>query len=1143
MKMKKNVVVQSMGYRPIPLSQSFHPAQWGKFGMLGLALASITPIAVADPQTLGSITLPLKSKMQNSDNWLLSQLRQFRAYPYLDRAYKRISTGKLVEAAEEFKNYFEVESDDISSRVAYLNVLYKLKRYDDVSRQADILTALDPGNAQAQLFRGLVLEAKNKHGEALDVLLPLLSQTNADAKTKEVAAATSVDLALTTRRYDDAQKALSALPQRSREYGHLMRQGAAFAGQGKWAQSVAAYEQALTAAKTAPERRLVRETLFHQEKQNDNIPGAIAQAMAILEAEPDNAEWLRALAMMHYLAHDPGAALAVMDRLPAGRVQTQDAFFRANLLLDKKEYARALPDYARVAEEATDRDVKFRSLMGLGYAYSGLEQTIAAREAFERANAVQQVPEAGKALATVTKMLKMANFVSVERSGARSSLQITDQDVTQSDRPRRLPSRQGGISKKTAARPTVLTKSPLQLQQESLQQGYAAISRQNDESAVRAFGAAVEQGVDTVQTHLDMAFAYTRLKQWDRARDSFLYAFTLDGNLQNRLYVARSYVATGQADLALQYFQLIQPDLPYLSQPEQKAVLIEMGYLYAKKEDYELAAAVWKASVAYGVDAQTLLSLGYALEMTKRDHEALSVLEKIDPATLDQPAQLRLFSQLSRLYEKTDNVAEARNYMLKAAAVEPSAIKYYQVGLFEQKHKMRDASVEHLNKAFEMEPDNAVYAEQLAYHYKNNKEYDKAAALFERAIEKNPNRHALFVDLAYTYKQMGNNDQAVAWFKRSIDLKYEAQRVAGKSNKDVPANYNVNLTEGDAAPQILYSTADAVRSEDVVQGVHDLSMAITDDVDHLMPVSYQDSSSDIIQEHASQGLATYREIQLAQLSPSEDRAKTQEDITSIKQGQDEELYRMRQEVRELSRRFQFNLYQAYRSKSQPDNVASTPPGFFNSGAIPSQGGAELIYQPPGVGYQDGKIFQVFARGLWSNEPNSLHIAGKSVQGSVGARYKPLKTQDLFVSIERLFKIGSEAQNDWLARVSYAWTQGYDIRPNESSWNQTLFYGDLGYFFPNSGITALYSEIRQGRTFNYANLFTVTPHVMAAGRAQRPDPDKSSYAEVGAGVAVKYRFNENRYEAERSSAELVVQYRHNLSQRRNSGWVATAAVSF
>lgn len=1141
--MKNKPVVQLLGYRAYPRAQSSDPAVWGRCAALGLALATIGPNAAADTQALGSLTLPLKSRMQNSDNWLLSQLRQFRAYPYLDRAYKRVNTGKLSEAADEFKAYFEVEPDDIFSRVAYLNVLYKLQRYDDVSRQADILTAFDPDNAQARLFQGLVLQAKNKQVAALDTLLPLLGQANADAKTREVAAATAVDLALATRRYDDAQKALSALPQRRQEYAHLMRQGAAFAGQGKWTESAAVYEQALTVARTTQEKRLVRETLFYQEKQNGNISGAIDQVKAILDMEPANLEWLRTLAMLHYLSEDRGAALAVMDRIPAGRLQTQDAFFRANLLLDKRDYTRARQDYARVAEETTERDMKFRALMGLGYAYSGLEQTKDARDAFERASAVQQVPEASKALATVTKMLKMATFDTLKRGGPSHDVQITDLDSDQPVRARRLRSSQASVPKKTPVRPVALSKSPLQLQQESLQQGYDAISRQNDEAAIQAFEDAVGRGADTVQTHLDMAFAYNRLKNWDRARDSFLHAFSLDSNPQNRLYVARSYVATGQPDLALQYFQLVQPDLPYLSQDEQKAILIEMGYLYAKKEDFEMAVSVWKASMAYGVDTLTLLSLGYALEMAKRDIDAVGVLEKIDATALDQTKQLRLFNQLSQLYEKTGNAAQAHNYMLKAAAVEPAAIKYYQVGLYEQKHHISDNGAGNLQKALEMDPENAIYAEQLGYHFKSNKEYHKAASLFERAIEKNPNRHGLYQDLAYTYKQMGDNEQAVKWFKRSIDIKYEEQRVAGRSRKGVPADYQARLSDGEPTTQILYAVADSARPADVVEGVHDLSMASPDNADHFAPVGYHEAVSDLSLGHPMQEAMTFGPTQVVQATLGEDAAKAQEDITSIKHGQDEELYRMRQEVRELNRRFQFNLYQAYRSKSQQQNVASTPPGFFNSGAIPSQGGAELIYQPPGIGYQDGKIFQVFARGLWSNKPDSLRIADESVQGSVGARYKPFKTQDLFVSIERLFKIGSQAQNDWLARASYAWTQGYDIRPNESSWNQTLFYGDLGYFFPNSGITALYSEVRQGRTFNYANQFTVTPHVMAAGRVQRPDPDKSSYAEVGAGIAVKYRFNENRYEAERSSAEVVLQYRHSLSERRNSGWVATAAISF
>ncbi|RYZ41790.1 MAG: hypothetical protein EOP49_28700, partial [Sphingobacteriales bacterium] len=196
-----------------------------------------------------------------------------------------------------------------------------------------------------------------------------------------------------------------------------------------------------------------------------------------------------------------------------------------------------------------------------------------------------------------------------------------------------------------------------------------------------------------------------------------------------------------------------------------------------------------------------------------------------------------------------------------------------------------------------------------------------------------------------------------------------------------------------------------------------------------------------------------------------------------------------------------------------------------------------------IGYRDGEIFQLYSRMFWSNQPNSLSIAHDTLQAGVGARYKPFKTQDMFFSLERLVKIGDQSQNDWLARISYALTDGYDLKLDQPSWNQTIFYGDLGRFFPNAGITALYSELRQGRTFNYRNRALITPHVLIAGRKQRPDPDKASYIEAGAGIAFKVRFNENRYEAERSSMEFLMQYRRGLNNQHTGSWVFTAALQF
>ncbi|MDP1080707.1 hypothetical protein Q6298_28870, partial [Klebsiella pneumoniae] len=64
-----------------------------------------------------------------------------------------------------------------------------------------------------------------------------------------------------------------------------------------------------------------------------------------------------------------------------------------------------------------------------------------------------------------------------------------------------------------------------------------------------------------------------------------------------------------------------------------------------------------------------------------------------------------------------------------------------------------------------------------------------------------------------------------------------------------------------------------------------------------------------------------------------------------------------------------------------------------------QAGAEVYWQPPGVGYRDGSVFQLFARGYDNVYDRNGHTGLPTAQGSVGARYKPIKDINLVFTAE------------------------------------------------------------------------------------------------------------------------------------------------
>ena len=237
-------------------------------------------------------------------------------------------------------------------------------------------------------------------------------------------------------------------------------------------------------------------------------------------------------------------------------------------------------------------------------------------------------------------------------------------------------------------------------------------------------------------------------------------------------------------------------------------------------------------------------------------------------------------------------------------------------------------------------------------------------------------------------------------------------------------------------------------------------------------------------------------------------------------GQPGELTRLQSEVARLTKRFDVSAFLTYRSSARQPNAGATGP---LGGTLPSQSGVEVAYQPPVIGFRDERIFQVFGRLLWNFRASSLELDDDSVQAGIGVRYKPLRTQNVFLSVERLIAIGDRAQNDWLLRALYSWEHHPGGLPDRSAWNYATVFADAGYFAERS-VWAFYGEAREGITWRPFSRLLVTPHVVVDARYEDSRGPTDSFVEGGGGLSLRYLFNESPYEGYRSSAELLIHYK-------------------
>jgi len=256
------------------------------------------------------------------------------------------------------------------------------------------------------------------------------------------------------------------------------------------------------------------------------------------------------------------------------------------------------------------------------------------------------------------------------------------------------------------------------------------------------------------------------------------------------------------------------------------------------------------------------------------------------------------------------------------------------------------------------------------------------------------------------------------------------------------------------------------------------------------------------------------------------------------------LFGLRREVAELTR-----TWGAYASVSY--GAVGVAPGSFL--APPSPGanhtigaGGEIYWRPPGIGYRDGAIFELFVRGFGTLYSDAGGPTGfDTIQGSVGARWKPLKTENLVFEISYLFPVGQYSRDDMLLRAAYSKAEGTDLRVDVDNWRAWQIYADYNYFVMEPQTVATF-EARYGHAFRLdaiSDRLVLWPYLAIGGGYDTGYATPFALG-AGPGLTARYWFNEDEYAAPRSYVDLTLQYRFKLAgDERAEGIFAGAFMSY
>jgi len=249
------------------------------------------------------------------------------------------------------------------------------------------------------------------------------------------------------------------------------------------------------------------------------------------------------------------------------------------------------------------------------------------------------------------------------------------------------------------------------------------------------------------------------------------------------------------------------------------------------------------------------------------------------------------------------------------------------------------------------------------------------------------------------------------------------------------------------------------------------------------------------------------------LGPSEEADRREKDA-----------HRIRGEISKLTRVFNVAAYSSYRAGKAPTSFLAS--GEQASGGLNGQLGLEASYRPPVIGLRDERILELFGRVFGNLNPNSLKYNDASTQAGIGLRYKFLQGENLWISGERLIKVGKDALDDWLVRLLFSRGNGFEPLPLVRNQDYYLLYGEVdGYL--HSETVAAYVEARKGRAFTLRSDYLLAPYLVLDTRWQSPFSAGGNYLEGGAGISLKYFYNNTHYENYRNSIDFSINYKHGM----------------
>ncbi|WP_168732509.1 NfrA family protein [Desulfovibrio desulfuricans] len=919
-----------------------------------------------------------------------------------------------------------------------------------------------------------------------------------------------MNLLFRMEKYAEALALLDGLPDADTNYDLQQLKASIFIKQGRSAEALDAYAKSLAAARSDAEKLTVLQSMAYLSQQGGLLEQAnqyLAQARAIA---PHNAPLLQKQAAIASMAGNKGEAVRLSRELTIIDPSPQNRTTLANNLFAAGQYAQAADEYAHL----TDSDSQMLLKAGLSFAAAHdnanavqyLEKYLALNEPRQTGDAMLALGNAYTELGDGTQAARTyreyLGFATEPRQKAAALLALGNAYAIAGD------ARKAYETYDTAQ---ALSEefSPAEKKQLYTSLGLSALAASSPELALKP-----------LQTALPLQ---ENLQNKNLVLQSLAQALTSLGNLQEAAEAWRTAAAS-----------------PGVTPQGLARCNENLGYILSSLGDHAGAREAFARAVAAGGPSwELMLALAQADFMTGRFNDALEHFEKSEQLRPSPDTRLALghtYERLGKLGLAIVNFQSVAAHIRTLPAAQQN--EYYKsMGYLYSVESRYDAAVEAYGKALTLRYDDAT-AVRLGRAQRMSNQLDAARQTLEAVNAQSLDADmrllrlselATIADQEQRYPDEDALLQEALALRDTADLNFRLASLKRRTNQ---------------LPDAIRLYRKTVELEDSGSAQAALGYALSDDGQFAAAARAFEAAL-----QKEEGLAPlYEDLGYAYMHDSQnsraaeafkraiDNALAQADAVDGDKDAADKAYRLRKEVTKLQTHLTTTAYLSY----APGATGSTSwSGGDSSRTVRSGGGVELAWIPPFIGLRDDRILQVIGRVSANlDKNNSFSFDNKSWQGAVGLRYKPFQSQNLSVGVERLFHLGRNAEDNWLFRAMYSWSDGLDLQPGKDFWNYSFIYGEYDYYADYNARSALYGEVRQGVTFNLYDKWLVSPHLVGDFKLIEPDRDQDSLAEIGAGFSLRYLLPAHAYEVSRSSLEFLLQYKygtlfHALSNNKNN----------